>query len=151
MYLMRTLPFIIALSSNLGAWCMLACSPFSFILLCLFPSPTVFYRYTIEDLSNANMYLVSFSVRSCWESSSHCEQYTVLSNTRLPKSRSLPYCNWKAEETIPGKRALFSEYRNLQNLLMFSSLYINDTYIVHGRLQLIYCLENIAANKLSTY
>lgn len=86
---------------------------FSFIILCLYPSPTVFYRYTIEDLSNANMYLVSFSVLSCWESSSHCEQYTVLSNTRLPKSRSQPYCNWKAEETIPGKRELFSEYRTL--------------------------------------
>ncbi|XP_062596534.1 uncharacterized protein LOC134257978, partial [Saccostrea cucullata] len=59
-------------------------------------------KYTLEDLPNANMYLVSFSIRSCWEGPSNCEEYIVLSNTRLPKSKSQPYCNWKSEEPIPA-------------------------------------------------
>ncbi|XP_062603466.1 uncharacterized protein LOC134265233, partial [Saccostrea cucullata] len=59
-------------------------------------------KYTLEDLPNANMDLVSFSIRSCWEGTSNCEEYIILSNTRLPKSNSQPYCNWKSEEPIPA-------------------------------------------------
>ncbi|XP_062582874.1 uncharacterized protein LOC134244631 [Saccostrea cucullata] len=51
----------------------------------------------VEDLPNSNIYIVSFSITACWEGIHSCEMYTILDNTRLPKSLSQPYCNWKGE------------------------------------------------------
>ncbi|XP_062581277.1 uncharacterized protein LOC134243073, partial [Saccostrea cucullata] len=56
----------------------------------------------VEDLANSNLYLVSLSLSACWNGIYSCEEYTILSNNRLPKSLSQPYCNWQGMYADPG-------------------------------------------------
>lgn len=59
------------------------------------------FSFTIEDLSNSNLYLVSYALGVCWVGTSNCEGYAIMTNILLPKTTST--CNWKADFVDPGK------------------------------------------------
>lgn len=63
------------------------------------------FSFTIEDLPNSNLYLVSYALGVCWEGTSNCEGYAIMTNILLPKTTST--CNWKADFVDPGMLSLF--------------------------------------------